>query len=753
MEKYLEANKITRAGIGRIYEITKAVVENKMKQDEAVELLLAEIPIYAATSYKYNVLILKSMMEGSLVKIHTSTEIADYFTRQVGKDYGIEALRSSLQSYHLNIKYYYEQTGNKSTSMRNALTKIAEENHIEISFGEEIFRGLSVKQKKNIWIFQGNPKYYDVIRAVDELDSIAWGVNQSGKQIKAGDKVYIWQSGKEAGIVASGTITTDPKMHESEKDDPYNITFHDEIDDSEFLAVNIDIERRFTKNIIYRTLLKADKRTCKMEVITYPGATNFRVKDAEDTVIESVIDGTYQPILVDDEAEEDESVAYWMYAPGDNASEWDEFKRIGIMGIAWDELGDLNAYSTKAEMQEAMKKIYEGDSSYKNSALCTFQFSKEIKEGDIVYVKKGNNLILGRGIVESDYVYDNSRETYKHIRKVKWTNVGEWNNTYRPAQKTLTNITLYLEVVDNLEKLFEESMGDGPAMGRKELKPYSKEDFLQEVFMTEDIYDTFVELLTIKKNIILQGAPGVGKTFAAKRLAYSIMEVIDTDRVKMVQFHQSYSYEDFVLGYRPDGNGFSLQKGPFYQFCKIAEVDPDNQYFFIIDEINRGNLSKVFGELLMLIEADKRGIGNSIQLIYGNEKFFVPRNLYIIGMMNTADRSLAMVDYALRRRFAFVELEPGFETEGFELMIEQADNDKFTETINVIKEMNEFICNSELGSGFQIGHSYFCTNEPVGDRQVENIIRYEIIPLIKEYWFDETNSFNIWKSRLEEVIK
>lgn len=754
MENYLEANKITKAGLARIYELTKAVVENKMKQEEAVQILLEEIPIYAATSYKYNVLILKSMLEGSLVKIHTSTDVADYFTRQVGNDYGTEAIKKSLKSYLLNIQYYYEQTGNKSTSMRNALTKIAEENHIDISFGDEIFEGHSVKQKKNIWVFQGNPKYYDVIRAIDELDSIVWGVNQNEKKIKAGDKVYIWQSGKEAGIVASGTITTDPAMHKPEAEDPYNISFNDEKDDSEYLAVDIDIERRFTKNIIYRSLLKADKRTNRMEVITYPGATNFRVKDTEDTVIESIIDGSYQMIPLDDvDEEESDTVSYWMYAPGDNASEWDEFRTKGIMGIAWDELGDLDSYMTKVEMQEAMQKHYAGESTYKNSALCTYQFSKEIKVGDIVYVKKGNNLVLGRGIIESEYMFDSTRNTYKNIRKVKWTNIGEWNNTYRPAQKTLTNITPYLEVIESLEKLFEESMADGLAMGQKELKSYCKEDFLQEVFMSEDAYDTLVELISIKKNVILQGAPGVGKTFAAKRLAYSIMQKIDTDRVKMVQFHQSYSYEDFILGYRPDENGFSLQKGPFYQFCKLAEEDTDNQYFFIIDEINRGNMSKIFGELLMLIEADKRGINHGIQLIYGKEKFSVPKNLYIIGMMNTADRSLAMIDYALRRRFAFVNLEPGFNTDGFKYVIEQADNDKFTDVIQVIKEMNEFICNSELGSGFQIGHSYFCTNKPVGDRYVENIIRYEIIPLIKEYWFDEIDSFNMWSSRLEEVVK
>jgi 5-methylcytosine-specific restriction protein B len=131
-------------------------------------------------------------------------------------------------------------------------------------------------------------------------------------------------------------------------------------------------------------------------------------------------------------------------------------------------------------------------------------------------------------------------------------------------------------------------------------------------------------LLRTKKNIILQGAPGVGKTYAAKRLAYSIMGVKDVERVMMVQFHQSYSYEDFIMGFRPSATGFELKKGAFYNFCKKAEIDSDNEYFFIIDEINRGNLSKIFGELFMLIENDKRG--NALQLLYSDEKFAVPKN-------------------------------------------------------------------------------------------------------------------------------
>ena len=161
------------------------------------------------------------------------------------------------------------------------------------------------------------------------------------------------------------------------------------------------------------------------------------------------------------------------------------------------------------------------------------------------------------------------------------------------------------------------------------------------------------------------------------------------------------------MGYRPTATGFELKKGAFYNFCKKAEIDTDRDYFFIIDEINRGNLSKIFGELFMLIENDKRGI--PLQLLYADEKFSVPRNVYLIGMMNTADRSLAMLDYALRRRFAFVDLKPGFETEGFRAYQEELQSDAFDRLIACVLRLNAAIAADEsLGEGFCIGHSYFC---------------------------------------------
>ena len=257
-----------------------------------------------------------------------------------------------------------------------------------------------------------------------------------------------------------------------------------------------------------------------------------------------------------------------------------------------------------------------------------------------------------------------------------------------------------------------------------------------------------------KKNVILQGAPGVGKTFAAKRLAYSIMGEKDKDRIMMIQFHQSYSYEDFIMGFRPSATGFELKKGDFYNFCKKAEEDSDNDYFFIIDEINRGNLSKIFGELFMLIETDKRGI--ELQLLYSDEKFSVPENVYIIGMMNTADRSLAMLDFALRRRFAFFDLKPGFATKGFHEYRMRLENDKFDRLIASMERLNKAIADDEsLGEGFCIGHSYFCnlTNEAVNDQVLSAIVEFEIIPLLKEYWFDEQTKVRDWSNNLRSAIK
>ena len=448
-----------------------------------------------------------------------------------------------------------------------------------------------------------------------------------------------------------------------------------------------------------------------------------------------------------------ETIRYWMYAPGDGASIWDECYKKGIMAIGWDEIGDLRAYASKNEMKQRMKDAIDPSSSYSMAGHATWQFANEMKPGDIVFAKKGMHLIIGRGVVESDYFYDSTRKQYKNVRKVRWTHRGEWQHPSGNAiMKTLTDVTPYTDYVEKLNALFERDTIDDVEEREIEYPPYDAEAFLEEVFMDEMSYETLVALVRKKKNVILQGAPGVGKTYAAKRLAYSIMGVKDPNRVMMVQFHQSYSYEDFIMGFRPSEAGFELKHGAFYDFCKKAEIDSDNEYFFIIDEINRGNLSKIFGELFMLIENDKRGI--ELQLLYSDEKFSIPGNVYIIGMMNTADRSLAMLDYALRRRFAFFEMRPGFDTDGFREYRMGLASEKFDRLINCVENLNAAIAADEsLGEGFCIGHSYFCNLKKATDQALFSIVEFELIPLLKEYWFDEPIKVKDWISNLRSAIK
>lgn len=281
---------------------------------------------------------------------------------------------------------------------------------------------------------------------------------------------------------------------------------------------------------------------------------------------------------------------------------------------------------------------------------------------------------------------------------------------------------------------------------------YTKSDFLDEVYMTEKRYENLVAVLRNKKNIILQGAPGVGKTFAARRLAWSMMGEQDDSRIEFVQFHQNYSYEDFMMGYKPVEDGFELKYGVFYRFCQKAANQPDKEFFFIIDEINRGNMSKIFGELLMLIEKDYRG--TKATLAYNGLSFSVPKNLYIIGMMNTADRSLAMIDYALRRRFSFFEMEPGFDSEGFIHYQNGLNNETLNELISKVKDLNhEIALDKSLGKGFCIGHSYFCGRDICTDEWMHSIVDYDILPMLSEYWFDDPNKLLRWENILQGVFQ
>ena len=460
---------------------------------------------------------------------------------------------------------------------------------------------------------------------------------------------------------------------------------------------------------------------------------------------------------------------HWLYTPGEGAARWDEFRTAGIMALNWDRVGDLASFPDKESLLDALYTHY-GDwgGRPRKAADSVWDYIHAMKPGDIVYVRRSFNEIVGRGVVRSNYRYDEDRSSFRAVRDVEWTHVGSWPLEQRIGRLMLQRLTENTKYTpDQLNALIgiEDSHSSASVderRGNNDLdeadEHYTSADFLDEVFLRPEDVEQMLGLLRRKKNLILQGAPGTGKTFAAKRLAYALMSQTDDSRVEVVQFHQSTAYEDVVVGLRPTAEGgFAAAEGVFARFCRRAAADPGRDYVFIIDEINRANISKAFGELLMLIEAEHRG--EALRLPVSGDLLSVPKRLHIIGMMNTADRGLALIDYALRRRFAFFEMRPALDHPGFLRHVEAVGSSRLEALVDVVRRLNQRIAEDEaLGPGFQIGHSYLCLpaagpENPAGtDADVTSVVRYELEPLVREYWFDNPSAMDESIHELESVL-
>ena len=414
--------------------------------------------------------------------------------------------------------------------------------------------------------------------------------------------------------------------------------------------------------------------------------------------------------------ENEDTKRYWLYSPGEQAVKWEEFYNEGIMAIGWDELGDLENYTDRKSILEALINNYGGGEDQRNNVSAIDDFcngENKINKGDIVIAKKGTKTLLGYGKVISDYYFDEERATYKHYRKVKWLKKGVWDANNNLPTKTLTDVTTYnsdIEGIKYAQYLLNIMNGNTQAQEN----------------------NLIIKLLKYKPQIILQGPPGTGKTREAKRIAKALLGLGENDSLegneqfKLIQFHPSYSYEDFVRGIIAETVDekikYSVKDKILGSFAQEALKDKDKPYVLVIDEINRANLSAVLGELIYALEYRGEAV-QSMYAIEGENNLILPPNLYIIGTMNTADRSVGHIDYAIRRRFAFVNILPKDLTNEL--------GDQFEEAL-FAKVTNLF--NTNLSSEFkkeevQLGHSYFITkNTPIDIRW-----EYEIKPILFEY--------------------
>ena len=414
--------------------------------------------------------------------------------------------------------------------------------------------------------------------------------------------------------------------------------------------------------------------------------------------------------------ENEDTKRYWLYSPGEQAVKWEEFYNEGIMAIGWDELGDLENYTDRKSILEALINNYGGGEDQRNNVSAIDDFcngENKINKGDIVIAKKGTKTLLGYGKVISDYYFDEERATYKHYRKVKWLKKGVWDANNNLPTKTLTDVTTYnsdIEGIKYAQYLLNIMNGNTQAQEN----------------------NLIIKLLKYKPQIILQGPPGTGKTREAKRIAKALLGLGENDSLegneqfKLIQFHPSYSYEDFVRGIIAETVDekikYSVKDKILGSFAQEALKDKDKPYVLVIDEINRANLSAVLGELIYALEYRGEAV-QSMYAIEGENNLTLPPNLYIIGTMNTADRSVGHIDYAIRRRFAFVNILPKDLTNE---LGDQFESALFAKVTNLF--------NTNLSSEFkkeevQLGHSYFITkNTPIDIRW-----EYEIKPILFEY--------------------
>jgi hypothetical protein len=495
----------------------------------------------------------------------------------------------------------------------------------------------------------------------------------------------------------------------------------------------IEIRRRFS-NLFYDPNLELHQGGYLTEAPTelFSFLDGVYRDETGQHLAEVPVDLSQQPNPAPELSVVDRPQRIWLYAPGNRAGHWDEFRQSGIAAIGWDELGDLKLLSTRDAIKARMDEVYEEPRSLVDATQC-FEFAHRMRPGDWIFAKKGRREIVGWGVIKSDYWFDQDREYFQHVRKVEWKKSGSWaiNQDSLLAMKTVTDITDRAELVDELEQL----VNSGPQLSAvvqpaSRQPPYSIEEFSAETAIPPQTITSWDGRLKRKQHMIFQGPPGTGKTFVAERMA-RLLTGNTTGFVETLQFHPSYSYEDFMQGIRPvvlNGQlNFERAKGRFLLFCERARAILDGSpCVLIVDEINRANLSRVFGELMYLLEYRDK----AIPLAGEDRPFSIPSNVYLIGTMNTADRSIALVDHALRRRFSFIHLGPDYDVLQTQLDKCGLASDGL---VTALRAINATIDDRN----YEIGISFFLKDGAGLRATLRDVWEGEIEPYLEEYFYDQ----------------